>query len=197
MSLLISWLLKAKTFCLKKTSVVILLLGLTLSTTAVHAQEIKTISGKVIVPEKVDVTGITIQNITKKTATITDFNGEFSIKAAINDTLVFSAVQLKKKVLPVTKNVLNSSFIQVPMEGFVNELNEVVVQPYNLSGNLGADAASFEVAPVTAESLGLPNASKPLPTQSERLLQEASKMKVYGWWRFWRSWRRIIFKPYH
>ena len=130
--------------------------------------------GKVVAPGE-DITGIAIQNLNSKQATITDFEGNFSIVVKQYDTLVFSAVQLKKKVLPITKSIFNSSYVRVPMEAFVNELSEVVVQPFDLSGNLNTDAAGMDVAPVTAESLGLPNAQRRIPTQSERMLQEASK----------------------
>lgn len=134
----------------------------------------KLLKGKVTAQVE-DVTGVTVQNITSKTATITDFDGNFSIEVQKNDTLVFSAVQLKQKILPITEVIYNTSFVQVPMQAFVNELREVVVQPYNLSGNLITDAANMNVRPVTAESLGLPNADAKIPTQSERKLQEASK----------------------
>lgn len=122
-----------------------------------------------------DVTGIAVQNISSEKAAITDFEGKFNIEIAVGDTLVFSAVQLKRKTLPVTKEIYRLSFVIVPMQPFVNELREVVVQPYNLTGDLGADMQQLNVKPVTAESLGLPNADAKIPTQSERQLQEASK----------------------
>ncbi|NKI30323.1 hypothetical protein HCU67_00085 [Muricauda sp. DJ-13] len=138
-----------------------------------QGQNVKLLKGKVIAPGE-DVTGVTIQNVSTKKATITDFEGNFSIEVRELDTLVFSAVQLKRKILPVTEPIFNSSFVRVPMQAFVNELREVVVLPYNLSGDLNTDAKAMNVAPVTAESLGLPNAHAKIPTQSERKLMQAS-----------------------
>lgn len=44
-----------------------------------------------------DVSATRVLNITKSRATITDNNGFFTIRVGLNDTLVFSATQFKKK----------------------------------------------------------------------------------------------------
>lgn len=139
------------------------------------AQQVgKIIRGRVVSPNK-DVTGVTIQNFSRKQASITDFEGNFSIRASIGDTLVFSAVQFRRKLVPVSKALYDSAFIQIPMEEFVNELSEVTVQPFNLSGDIENDLTGLELEKdVSAEALGLPNAHQKIPTQSERKLQQAS-----------------------
>ena len=138
------------------------------------SQTTKQLSGKVVAQDK-DVTGVVVQNISTEKATITDLDGNFSLKVALNDTLVFSAVQFKTKVLPITTTFFNSSFLRVPLEEFVNELDEVVVNPYNLSGNLGSDILGLNLEKdVSAEALELPNANVRIISQSERKLQEAT-----------------------
>ncbi len=140
----------------------------------VIAQSTKQLTGKVIAKDK-DVTGVVVQNITTTKATITDVDGSFMIQVAINDTLVFSAVQFKRKVVPITTTFFNSTFLTIPLEEFVNELREVVVQPYNLSGNLDSDLTGLQLKKdVSAEALGLPNAHQKIPTQSERKLRQAT-----------------------
>ncbi|GMN10470.1 hypothetical protein MTsPCn9_35360 [Croceitalea sp. MTPC9] len=139
------------------------------------SQTSKQLSGKVIAKDK-DVTGVVVQNISNESAVITDVDGNFSIRVSLNDTLVFSAVQFKRKVVPITTSFYNSSFLTVPLEEFVNELREVVVQPFNLSGSLDSDITGLELEKdVSAEALELPNANVKIITQSERKLQEASK----------------------
>ena len=134
----------------------------------------KSLKGRVVAKGK-DVTGVAIQNISTRRATITDFNGDFSIEVKLNDTLVFSAVQFRRKIVPISMALLNSPFITVPLEEFVNELREVVVNPYNLSGRLDSDLGGLELEKdVSAEALGLPNAHQKIPTQSERKLQQAT-----------------------
>lgn len=140
-----------------------------------HAQDgEKTLFGRVTSPDK-DVVGVVVQNITSRNAVITDLDGNFSIPIQLNDTLVFSAVNFIRKTVPVTDALYRSNFIEVPMQEFVNELKEVVVRPYNLSGDLNQDVGQLNLAKdVSAEALGLPNAHQRIPTQSERMLQTAT-----------------------
>lgn len=153
----------------------IFLLGCLFCANCIFAQNpSRIIRGRVVSPKK-DVTGVTIQNITSQRATITDFEGNFSIRAMEGDTLVFSAVQLKRKIVPVSKSLINSPFVQIPMEEFVNQLKEVTVQPFGLSGDIAKDLTGLQLEKdVSAEALGLPNAHQKIPTQSERKLQQAS-----------------------
>ncbi len=138
------------------------------------SQSTKQLTGKVIAKDK-DVTGVVVQNSTTKKATITDVDGSFTIRVALNDTLVFSALQFKRKVLPITPTFFNATFLTITLEEFVNELKEVVVQPYNLSGRLGSDVVGLNLEKdVSAEALGLPNAHVRVITQSERKLYEAT-----------------------
>ncbi|UOY07507.1 hypothetical protein L0P88_02885 [Muricauda sp. SCSIO 64092] len=119
--------------------------------------------------------GVTIQNSTARRATITDFDGNFSIQVREGDTLVFSAIQFKRKVLPVSRALMGSPFLQIPMEEFVNELQEVTVQPFGLSGDIEKDLSGLQLdEDVSAEALGLPNAEVKIITQSERKLYEAT-----------------------
>ena len=122
-----------------------------------------------------DVAATHVLNTTKNRAAITDINGYFKITVALNDTIVFSAVQYKRKEIVVTRSVLESKFINVPLENVLNELDEVVVMPYNLTGDMSRDADRLDTGQIiTAASLGLPNAYvKPL-TKAERQLYAAT-----------------------
>jgi hypothetical protein len=139
-----------------------------------QGQRTKMLSGEVDCPEP-DCSGINVLNKRSLQGTITDDQGRFSIAVRLGDTLVFSAVQFKLKLLKVEEYLLKANFVRIPMDPFVNELEEVVVQPYNLSGSLGSDAVNFEpAAPPNAESLGLPNAGIRIISQEERKLYEAT-----------------------
>ena len=76
-----------------------------------------------------DVAATHVLNTTTKRATITDINGFFSIPAGVGDTLVFSAVQFKRKELIVSSAMLDSKLISVPLEDVLTQLDEVVVTP--------------------------------------------------------------------
>ena len=140
--------------------------------------EEKVLQGRVVSEDK-DVVGVVVQNLGAQNAVITDLDGNFAIEVSVNDTLVFSAVHFLRKIVPVTETLYNSNFVEVPMQEFVNELKEVVVTPYNLTGDLTKDIDRVVLEKdVTAEALNLPNAHRRIPTQSERKLQEASAMRV-------------------
>ncbi len=63
-----------------------------------------------------------------------------------------------KKSYDQCLNPFESSTAYTTFEEFVNELDEVVVRPYNLSGDLNRDMQQMKTDPVvTASTLGLPN----------------------------------------
>ena len=91
------------------------------------------------------------------------------------DTLLISGIRYQRKTLLISRKMMESVMLEIPMQPFVNELDEVVLWPYNLSGNLDQDLSNVPVEePVTAHSLGLPNANARIRTQTERKLFEAT-----------------------
>jgi hypothetical protein len=122
-----------------------------------------------------DVAATHVLNLTSQRATITDENGFFTIPVQMLDTLEFSAIQYKKKIVVVSTAILDSKFISVGLEDALTELDEVTVTPYSLSGNLLADLSTLDLDPiVTASTLGLPNAYVKIPTKAERELSAAT-----------------------
>ena len=157
-----------------KSSLPLLLLFGMVGTLSAQTLTNKVLRGKVSSKGN-DVTGVAIQNVSSRKATITDFEGNFSIAVKLNDTLVFSAVQFKRKVLVISQPLMDTPFVTVPLEEFVNELQGVTLNPYNLSGRLDSDLDGLTLEKdVSAEALGLPNAHRKIPTQSQRKLQQAT-----------------------
>ncbi|MGB5555412.1 MAG: carboxypeptidase-like regulatory domain-containing protein [Flavobacteriaceae bacterium] len=121
-----------------------------------------------------DIAATHVLNITSLRATITDDNGFFSIGAKVNDTLVFSAIQFKRKEIVVSEELLKSKMVTIYLEAALTELDEVVVRPL-LTGDILRDIKRIQVDPVvTASTLGLPNAYVKVPSQAERQLFEAT-----------------------
>lgn len=122
-----------------------------------------------------DIAATHVQNITAKRVTITNVNGFFEIQANLNDTLVFSAVQFKKKKIVITAEVLSKPTLYVFLEDVLNQLDEVIVTPYNLTGDITKDINIIKIEPVvTASTLGLPNAYIVPITKVERELYAAT-----------------------
>ena len=122
-----------------------------------------------------DVAATHVLNITSNRFTIADEQGFFEIPVKLFDTLMFSAVQFKQKEVVVTLEILEQDLLSVQMEDVLTQLSEVVVRPYNLSGNLSRDAGSMKTDEIiTASTLGLPNAYVKSPSQAERELYAAT-----------------------
>lgn len=120
-----------------------------------------------------DVTNVHVLNLTANRATITNADGHFTLSAKVNDTIRFSAVQFDNIELVINQEMLES-FIVVRLSTSLTELEEVVVWPYMLSGDLLKDLDASEIEDViTASTLDLPNANVKERIQSERLLYTA------------------------
>tara|TARA_R110002051_G_scaffold241712_1_gene302101 strand:- start:69696 stop:70511 length:816 start_codon:yes stop_codon:yes gene_type:complete len=156
---------------LKNTALYSTVLFLLFGFFSVKAQELRQLLQGNIKSFTDEVQDVTVQNISSGKGTISDGYGFFSIAVQRNDSIVFSAVQFKKKTLVVTAAMLQSERIIVTLEEANNELDEVIVMPYNLTGDLAKDMKTQNV--VVAATLGLPNAYVQKKTQSERLLAEA------------------------
>ncbi|WP_282164390.1 carboxypeptidase-like regulatory domain-containing protein [Cellulophaga baltica] len=122
-----------------------------------------------------ELAGIHVQNISTKRATITDGYGFFALAVRLSDTVVFSSVQLKNKEIIITQAILESKQLIVPLEEADNELEEVVVMLYNLSGDLSKDARGLKLSAVSSSTLGLPNTHVVKMTYNERKLLEADR----------------------
>ncbi len=67
-------------------------------------------------------------------------------------------MQFKRKELVITQDILNTDLVNVLLEEIVTELDEVVVMPYNLTGNIDDDLKRIKIEPVVdASTLGLLN----------------------------------------
>lgn len=120
---------------------------------------------------------INIINLTQKKGSISDANGNFSVSVALNDTLVFSAVQFEKLDIIVTQEIIENSFLNIQLIEKNTLLREVVINPYGLSGNLERDAQNMPSYTFNYKAAGLLPPKKPR-TQSERRLYTASSTSV-------------------
>ncbi|TYA53212.1 peptidase associated/transthyretin-like domain-containing protein [Formosa maritima] len=96
------------------------------------------ISGKVIVDAN-DVEGLTISNVTSKRIAVTDMNGEFNIYAALNDKIEISALQFETVYMIITKEIMSSKQLTVFLNERLTTLDEVVILPFSLTGELALD----------------------------------------------------------
>lgn len=98
------------------------------------------IEGKVNVPLQDDAANINVYNENTEKGTITNEIGEFQIFVAIGDQLSFSAIQYEDFSVVVNETIVENKKMTVMVREAENPLDEVVIRPYDLSGNIIVDA---------------------------------------------------------
>lgn len=97
------------------------------------------VNGKVSVPIGDDAEGVVIYNRSTNKGTITKTNGIFVISAGINDRIEVVAMQYQHFIVLVDKGIVDNKRLHIFLKESVNQLDEVVVTPYDLLGNITVD----------------------------------------------------------
>lgn len=96
-------------------------------------------------------------NLNKVVGTITNSNGEFQIRASVNDTLYFSYLGFKSQKIRVTNDMFRFGGTKVALTELAYALEEVVLQPYQLTGYLEIDVKNLPINTAYQYSIsGLP-----------------------------------------
>ncbi|UKM66302.1 carboxypeptidase-like regulatory domain-containing protein [Flavobacteriaceae bacterium GSB9] len=96
------------------------------------------VSGKIIVEDN-DLAGITVFNASSNIGTVTDEDGTFSLKVALNDQIEVSALQYQNITFRINEDIIKSRKMKLFLIEEINKLEEVVVVTKGLTGNLVAD----------------------------------------------------------
>ncbi|OEK09117.1 hypothetical protein A8C32_14320 [Flavivirga aquatica] len=96
------------------------------------------VSGKIII-EGNDISGITIFNTTSNRGAVSDEKGEFVLKVKLDDKIEVSALQYQNISFNINESIIKSKKIKLFLIEEINRLDEVVVKPKGLSGDLNED----------------------------------------------------------
>jgi len=107
------------------------------------SQNKEILRGKIVV-DTFQTQSINIMNLTKGIGTINDSVGFFQIKADVGDKIVFSSVQHQQKTHIVTKKDLKQANLSIRLDTKVNELDEVTISQYDLSGEAKEDVKKIK-----------------------------------------------------
>ncbi len=102
------------------------------------------IEGKVNVPLEDDAANINVFNNNTKVGTITNEIGEFNIFVAVGDKLSFSAVQYQDFEIIINQVIFDQKKMTITLREANNTLDEVVIKPYDLTGNIEVDAQKIK-----------------------------------------------------
>ncbi|MBE0392800.1 carboxypeptidase-like regulatory domain-containing protein [Flavobacterium sp. PL002] len=109
----------------------------------------------------INVGGVYVINTNTEEATITNEDGDFTIKAALGETLLFSAMQYKSVRVVLTDEAFSNGLLYVKMNPIMNQLNEVIIRTYNN---------------INAVALGIVPAGQRTYTPAERRLKGATSL---------------------
>ncbi|MVO08697.1 hypothetical protein GOQ30_05905 [Flavobacterium sp. TP390] len=115
-----------------------------------QSKEREVVNGKII-SDSLDVENITVFNISSNVGAVSDFKGKFSIKARVSDTLFFQGLAFVSKKYIVTESDILAEELEIQLNVNINELNEVIITPASLTGNLKEDIRrikTYELSPV-------------------------------------------------
>ena len=107
------------------------------------------ISGKITASKGEDVEGINIYNKSSQKGTITSETGEFQIKVAENDRVFISAMQFQNFTVIIDEGIIETKTMHIALNPVINQLDEVLIRPYDLSGNIVADVKRINVSSIS------------------------------------------------
>ena len=106
-----------------------------------------------IYADSIDTYQVNIINIDQKSGVVSNSKGEFKIKAEVGDSILFTSLQHKTQTLKIKDSQLknkNSIFLELQ----VNELPEVTINQYDLTGDLNQDVDQVKVLFVDQRQFG-------------------------------------------
>nr|WP_299388943.1 carboxypeptidase-like regulatory domain-containing protein [Allomuricauda sp.] len=110
------------------------------------AQPVQELNAKVInAQDGFPMVSVHVINLNKVVGTITDQQGEFTIPAAVNDTLYFTFLGFKSEKVRVTSDMFKFEGTEIALTELAYALEEVIVRPYQLTGYLEIDVKNLPI----------------------------------------------------
>ena len=118
----------------------------TLSVFAQDSAEDNSINAIVVNAQtEVRMESVHVVNLNQVTGTITNEKGEFTIRAAVNDTLYLSFLGFKPQKIRVTNDMFKFKDTKIALTELAYALEEVIVRPYQLTGYLEIDVKNLPI----------------------------------------------------
>ena len=106
--------------------------------------ERKVLKGR-IVADSIEVENLTVFNITSNVGAVTNVDGKFSIKARATDTLYIQGISYESKKYVLTDKDFWLEELEIRLQVRINELDEVEITPYTLTGIVEEDIKRIQV----------------------------------------------------
>ncbi|MEX2350629.1 MAG: carboxypeptidase-like regulatory domain-containing protein [Flavobacteriaceae bacterium] len=117
------------------------------------AQQIERVTVNGVITSSVpgeDLEGISIYNTSSQKGTITNAEGEFIIDVAVNDRVLFTALQFQKFTVIVDEGIVDTRQMKVYVNPAITQLDEVIVRPHDLTGNIKVDVSRIKTVDIAS-----------------------------------------------
>lgn len=104
------------------------------------------VAGEVIVPLDGEVSQIEIINQNSKEGTVTNQYGQFGLSVKEGDRLRFEAIQYQNFTVIIDENIVKNKKLTIKINDEINTLDEVIIRPYDLEGNIEVDAKKVKTS---------------------------------------------------
>lgn len=94
--------------------------------------------------DSLEVENITVFNVSSNIGAITDVDGKFSINVREKDTIIIQGLAYLSEKYIIQKTDLDREVLEIYLKTRINELNEVEVSPYTLTGILDVDTKKIK-----------------------------------------------------
>lgn len=99
----------------------------------------------IVVVDSFDVENVTVRNISSNVNVQTDIDGKFSIRARATDTLFFESSSFVSQKYILSHKDFWKEELEIRLHLKITELDELIITPYTLSGNLSEDTKRIQV----------------------------------------------------
>lgn len=104
-----------------------------------------------IISDSITVEGITITNKTTNRYSVSDVEGNFSLLAREKDTLVFTSMNYSSRMVVLNSSDFKMKVLRIKLESHIMELDEVIIDPNSLTGDLEKDSKNIKVTQINAD----------------------------------------------
>lgn len=132
-----------------------------------------------------DLRGIQVYNQTSLQSTKTDKEGKFILPVAVGDRLEIISVQFPSIIIEVTESIVKRGelTLMINENRMITELEEIVLKPVNLSGELMIDVAEIEtknpnLPHLNTEALAH-DPEKAFSTEKDRSIENVAMEDIY------------------
>jgi hypothetical protein len=184
---------------MKKIIPLVLLLFTVIFASAQDVDRVNVV-GTIEMPVGEDPQGISIFNLSSNRGTVSNAAGRFNIAVALNDSISINSLQFQPFTIVIDQGIIDTRQMNIRLNEVVTLLPEVIVRPYDLTGNISVDINRLPVAklPDTLNAMNTQgvyfesDAGPDLTSPPENVAMAASQNRLINGFNFVNLFRELL-----